>query len=388
MRSRRPACLLSFPIVSTELSLIFEQAYRDLRPRAPMPQIHVRFYRFVGLNTTIRLRAGRIYVHLSDLLEAAPVTVIEAIAHILLAKLYRKPIERSHEDRYRRFVSSAPISQQAERMRHIGVLMNTASDDPLGQARVAAFQQALQQLGWSDGRNVRIDIRWGRNDVEQDRKYAAELVALTPDVILAVGTLSVAALQRESRTIPIVFDSVSDPVGAGFVDNLAHPGGNTTGFMIYEYGLSGKWLEFLKQMAPWIKRAGVLRNSANPAGIAQFGAIRAMASSLGVDVSPINVREASEIEGAIATYLVSNDTPFMRRSSAPAEARAEFFTGVAPLTMKLAPGSASNAGIKFGSLIQSCAHASLARQTSTTLSRRSAVNFAVMHNAAFPTTMW
>ena len=150
-------------------------------------------------------------------------------------------------------------AQQGERMRHIGVLMNTASDDPLGQARVAAFQQALQQLGWSDGRNVRIDIRWGRNDVKQDRKYAAELVALTPDVILAVGTLSVAALQRESRTIPIVFDSVSDPVGAGFVDSLAHPGGNTTGFMIYEYGLSGKWLEFLKQMAPWIKRAGVLR---------------------------------------------------------------------------------------------------------------------------------
>jgi putative tryptophan/tyrosine transport system substrate-binding protein len=196
-------------------------------------------------------------------------------------------------------------AQQGERIRHIGVLMNTASDDPLGQARVAAFQQALQQLGWSDGRNVQIDIRWGRNDVEQDRKYAAELVALTPDVILAVGTLSVAALQRESRTIPIVFDSVSDPVGAGFVDSLAHPGGNTTGFMIYEYGLSGKWLEFLKQMAPWIKRAGVLRNSANPAGIAQFGAIRAMASSLGVDVSPINVREASEIEGAIATFAQS-----------------------------------------------------------------------------------
>jgi putative ABC transport system substrate-binding protein len=199
----------------------------------------------------------------------------------------------------------AARAQQAERMRRIGVLMNTAADDSLGQARLAAFQQAMQQLGWSDGRNVRIDIRWGRNDVEQDRKYAAELVALTPDVILAVGTLSVAALQRESRTIPIVFDSVSDPVGAGFVDSLPHPGGNTTGFMIYEYGLSGKWLEFLKQMAPWITRAGVLRNSANPAGIAQFGAIRAMASSLRVDVSPINVREANEIEGAITTFAQS-----------------------------------------------------------------------------------
>jgi putative ABC transport system substrate-binding protein len=132
----------------------------------------------------------------------------------------------------------AARAQQGERMRRIGVLMNTAADDPLGQARVAAFQQALQQLGWSDGHNVRIDIRWGQNDVEHDRKYAAELVAFMPDVILAVGTLSVVALQRETRTIPIVFDSVSDPVGAGFVDNLARPGGNTTGFMIYEYGLS------------------------------------------------------------------------------------------------------------------------------------------------------
>jgi putative ABC transport system substrate-binding protein len=196
-------------------------------------------------------------------------------------------------------------AQQEERMRRIGVLMNTAADDPLGQARVGAFHEALQQLGWTDGHNVRIDVRWGQNDVEHDRKYAAELVALTPDVILAVGTLSVAALQRETRTIPIVFDSVSDPVGAGFVDSLARPGGNTTGFMIYEYGLSGKWLEFLKQIAPWVMRAAVVRNSANPAGVAQFGAIRAMASPLGVDVSPINVRDASEIEAAMATFAQS-----------------------------------------------------------------------------------
>jgi putative ABC transport system substrate-binding protein len=201
--------------------------------------------------------------------------------------------------------SLAARAQQADRMRRIGVLMNTTADDPLGQARVAAFQQALQRLGWSDGHNVRIDIRWGENDVELDRKYAAELVAFMPDVILAVGTLSVAALQRETRAIPIVFGSVSDPVGAGFVDNLARPGGNTTGFMIYEYGLSGKWLELLKQIAPWVKRAAVLRSSANPAGIAQFGAIRAMASSLGVDVSPINARNASEIEGAMATFAQS-----------------------------------------------------------------------------------
>jgi putative tryptophan/tyrosine transport system substrate-binding protein len=204
--------------------------------------------------------------------------------------------------------AARPLSaraQQEKRMRRIGVLMNTGADDPGGQARVGAFHEALQQLGWTDGHNVRMDVRWGQNDVEHDRKYAAELVALTPDVILAVGTLSVAALQRETRTIPIVFDSVSDPVGAGFVDSLARPGGNTTGFMIYEYGLSGKWLEFLKQIAPWVMRAAVVRNSANPAGVAQFGAIRAMASPLGVDVSPINVRDASEIEAAMATFAQS-----------------------------------------------------------------------------------
>ena len=145
----------------------------------------------------------------------------------------------------------AAHAQQGERMRRIGVLMNTASDDPLGQARVAAFQQALQQLGWSDGRNVQIDIRWGRNDVEQDRKYAAELVALTPDVISGRWYPERGGLAAgDAGRFQLCSHSVSDPVGAGFVDSLAHPGGNTTGFTIYEYGLSGKWLELLKQMAP------------------------------------------------------------------------------------------------------------------------------------------
>src|SRR5215831_17076761 len=153
--------------------------------------------------------------------------------------------------------------------------MNAAADDPYGRARLAAFQQVLQQLGWSDGVNVRIDTRWGANDVDRDREYAAELVELAPDVILAAGTLSVAAVQRVTRTIPIVFNSVSDPVGAGVVDNLARPGGNTTGFMIFEYSLSGKWLDLLKEIVPGVKRVAVLRDSANPAGIAQFGAIRA-----------------------------------------------------------------------------------------------------------------
>jgi putative ABC transport system substrate-binding protein len=146
-------------------------------------------------------------------------------------------------------------AQQPDRMRRIGVLMNVAADAPQGQARVAAFKQALQQLGWSDGRSVRFDTRWGANDVDRDRRFAAELTALAPDVILAAGTLAVAALQNVTRTLPIVFVIVSDPVGASFVDSLARPGGNTTGFMLFEYSLSGKWLELLKEIAPRVTRA-------------------------------------------------------------------------------------------------------------------------------------
>jgi putative ABC transport system substrate-binding protein len=193
-------------------------------------------------------------------------------------------------------------AQQPEQMRRIGVLMNAAADDPFGQTQLAAFQQVLQQLGWSDGRNVQIDTRWGGNDVERERTYAAELVALAPHVILAVGTLGVTAVKRETQTIPIVFNSVSDPVGAGVVDDLARPAGNVTGFMNFEYSLSGKWLDLLKEIVPRVKRAAVLRDSANPAGIAQFGAIRARASSLGVDVSPINVADPAEIERAVAAF--------------------------------------------------------------------------------------
>jgi len=144
----------------------------------------------------------------------------------------------------------AARAQQPERMRRIGVLMNRAADDPQGQARLAVFKQNLQQLGWTDGGNVRIDVRWGADDVDAERRYAAELVALAPDVILASGTLSVTALQHVSRTLPIVFIGVTDPVGAGLVDSLARPCGHVTGFMIYEYNLPGKWLELLKQIAP------------------------------------------------------------------------------------------------------------------------------------------
>jgi putative tryptophan/tyrosine transport system substrate-binding protein len=196
-------------------------------------------------------------------------------------------------------------AQQPEQMRRIGVLMNAAADDSESQSEVAAFQHVLQQLGWNDGGNVRLDIRWSANDVDLDRKYAAELVALMPDVVLASGTLSVAAFQHITRTLPMVFVRVSDPVGAGFVDSLARPGGNTTGFMLFEYSLSGKWLELLKQIAPSVTRAAILRDPANPAGIAQFGAIQAAAQSLGVEVSPISVRDAAEIERAVAAFAQS-----------------------------------------------------------------------------------
>src|SRR5262245_34042926 len=169
------------------------------------------------------------------------------------------------------------LAQQPERMRRIGVLLNRAADDSEGQARLTAFQQAMQQLGWTDGSKVRIDIRWGADDVDSHRRYAAELVALAPDVILAGGTLSVTALQQLSRTLPIVFVGVVDAVGAGVVSSVARPGGNITGFMIYEYSLGGKWLELLKQIAPSVTRAAVLRDATNPSGIAMFGAIRATA---------------------------------------------------------------------------------------------------------------
>jgi putative ABC transport system substrate-binding protein len=197
----------------------------------------------------------------------------------------------------------AAHAQQAEPMRRVGVLMNVAAD--LGQPRFMAFQQALQPLGWSEGRNARFDIRWAENNAELDRKYAAELVTLAPDAILAAGTPSVTALQRISRTLPIVFVQVSDPVGAGVVDALARPGGNATGFMNFEYSLSGKWVELLKQIAPSVTRAAVIRDTTNPAGNAEFGAIQGAAQSLGVEVIPISVRDADEIDRAVAAFASS-----------------------------------------------------------------------------------
>jgi len=193
-------------------------------------------------------------------------------------------------------------AQQGEPLRRIGVLMSTAADDPEGQARIAAFQQGLQQFNWTIGRNVRIDSRWPAGDSERFHSYAAELVALSPDVILATGSAAAEPLLRATRTIPVVFVVVPDPVGAGFVNSLARPGGNATGFIQFEYGISGKWLELLKQIAPGVTRAAVLRDPAISAGIGQFGAIQAVAPSLGLAVTPVNVREADEIERAVADF--------------------------------------------------------------------------------------
>ena len=196
----------------------------------------------------------------------------------------------------------AARAQQRDRIRRIGVLMALAADDRAGQARFIAFVQALQELGWTDGRNVRIDTRWAAGDAERFRRYATELVALAPDVILASGGTGVGALLQASRTVPIVFTQTQDPVGAGYVDSLARPGGNTTGFTSMEYGIGGKYLELLKEIAPRIARAAVLRDPTIPQGIGTFGAIQAVAPSLGVELRPIDVRDAGEIERAVAAF--------------------------------------------------------------------------------------
>jgi putative ABC transport system substrate-binding protein len=198
-------------------------------------------------------------------------------------------------------------AQQPERMRRIGVLMNLAADDPEGQARITAFAQGLQETGWTVGPNVRIEYRWGAGDAERIRKYAAELIALSPDVILAATSLSVAALQQVTRTIPIVFVQLIDPVSGGFVASLARPGGNTTGFTVFEYGISGKWLELLKEIAPSITRAAVIRDAAVAAQIGQLGAIQSVAASLGVELRPVDARDAGEIERAIAAFAGSSN---------------------------------------------------------------------------------
>jgi putative tryptophan/tyrosine transport system substrate-binding protein len=222
----------------------------------------------------------------------------------------------------------AARAQQPERVKRIGVLSN-APADAQGQSGVEAFQQALRQLGWNEGSNVRIDVRWGENDADRDRKYAAELVALAPDVLLAAGTLSVLALQKATRTVPIVFVRVSDPVGGGLVDSLARPGGNTTGFMNFEYNLSGKWLELLKQVAPHVTRAIVLRDAGSPAGNAEFGALQAAAPSLGVELRPLDTRDRAAIERVVAGFAATTNGGMIVTPSATVSGNREVIVALA-----------------------------------------------------------
>jgi ABC-type uncharacterized transport system substrate-binding protein len=201
----------------------------------------------------------------------------------------------------------ASKAQTTERTRVIGVLQILGADDPEAKTRSEVFEQALQQLGWSVGRNLKIETRNVGGDVEHLRRYAAELIALTPDVIVSVGSVTVAPLQQATRTIPIVFVNVPDPVGAGFVESMAHPGGNITGFLNFEYSMSGKWAELLKQVAPNVTRALVFRDPSTAAGIGQFGAIRSVAQPLGVELTPLNVRDTDEIKRNVAAFARSEN---------------------------------------------------------------------------------
>ena len=223
----------------------------------------------------------------------------------------------------------AARAQPAERMRRIGVLMNLAADDGVAEAHLAAFVQGLQQLGWTDGRNVRIEYRWAAGDASRFQTYAKELLALAPDVILASAAPSVQALQRATRSVPIVFANVSDPVASGFVQSLARPGGNTTGFMQFEYGLSGKWLEVLKQVAPDVTRAVVLRDPDVGTGTTQFAVIQAMAPLLRVEVNPVNVRDPSEIIRTVEAFTGSPNGGLIVTASALAVRHRDLITMLA-----------------------------------------------------------
>jgi putative ABC transport system substrate-binding protein len=244
----------------------------------------------------------------------------------------------------------AAHAQQGERVRRIAVLIARAAADTETMEEVGAFAQALAELGWTIGRNVGIEYRYAGGDRTTIHKYAMELAALTPDVILASGTPSVAALQQSSRSLPIVFTIVSDPVGAGFVDSLAKPGGNITGFMLSEYSLNAKLLELLKQIEPSVRRAAVLRDSLNPAGMAQFATIQAVASSVGVEVSPINVRDASEIERAVAAFARSTNGGLVVTGSASATTHRELIIALAA-QHKLPAVYASRFNVALGGLI-------------------------------------
>jgi putative ABC transport system substrate-binding protein len=224
---------------------------------------------------------------------------------------------------------AAARPQQTDRLRRIAVLTGIAANDPETQARHGAFLQALERLGWREGLNVGIEYRWGSGDATNIRNHAAELVSLAPDIILTSGTSSLGPLLQATRTIPIVFVNVADPVGAGFVDSLSQPGGNATGFTQFEYSLSGKWLELLKEIAPGVKRVGVIRDAAQTSGIGQFAVIQSVAPSVGVDVRPINVSDASEIERVVAAFSRSPNGGLVVTSSAFAVRHRELIIALA-----------------------------------------------------------
>jgi ABC-type uncharacterized transport system substrate-binding protein len=223
----------------------------------------------------------------------------------------------------------AARAQQPERMRRIGVLMNTAADDPQSQVRLAAFLQGMQESGWAVGRNLQVDTRWGVGDASRLRKHAADLVALAPDVILSGVGATTRSLQGASRTIPIVFAEAIDPVGAGFVASLARPGGNTTGFAQFEYSLAGKWLELLKEAAPGVTRAVVLRDSRNPAGIGQWAVVQAAASSARVDLSPADLSDTAEIEHSVGALAREPNGGLITVAGSAATIHREFIIALA-----------------------------------------------------------
>jgi putative tryptophan/tyrosine transport system substrate-binding protein len=223
----------------------------------------------------------------------------------------------------------AARAQQTVRMRRIGVLMNVPADDPIAQARFNAFVRGLGQLGWTDGRNMTIDVRWGAPEAGRYRSDAAELVTLKPEVLLAASGATMPALTEATRTIPIVFLLVPDPVGSGFVESLARPGGNATGFTPFEFGISGKWLELLKELAPRVTRAGILRDPVDPAGIGQFGAIRTAAPAVGIDVRPIDVRDREAIERGIDAFASAANAGLVVTGSSPAGAHRNLIIALA-----------------------------------------------------------
>jgi putative ABC transport system substrate-binding protein len=223
----------------------------------------------------------------------------------------------------------AARAQEPERIRRIGVLIAAAADETEFQDWVGAFRQGLHQLGWTEGRNVRIEIRTGSGDADRTRRYAEELVALGPDVILATGAAGVAPMLKATRTIPVVFTTVVDPVGAGFVNSLARPGGNATGFVSFEYSLSAKWLELLKEIAPRVRRVAVIRDADISAGAGQFGAIQTAAPSLGLDLIAVSPREAGELEQTIAAFARTPNGGLISTSSALAVIRRDLIVGLA-----------------------------------------------------------